>query len=140
MKTLIRELQEADRDALRDLYVASRNATFGRNPDKPHLPSDFDTHTEGEIVLVAVADQKILGFASIWEPDSFLHNLFVHPSAIRQGVGKALLAGCAKYFYGRPRLKCLKANTNALAFYESQGWGILREELGPDGPYLLLER
>jgi len=74
MKILIRELLEADRDALRDLYVASRSATFGRNPGR------------------------------------------------------------------RPRLKCLKANTNALAFYESQGWSILREELGPDGPYLLLER
>lgn len=140
MKIIVREFEETDREALRDLYVASRNAAFIWDCGKRHLQFDFDAHTEGEKVLVAVADEKIIGFASIWEPDSFLHNLFVHPSAMRQGVGKALLAHCAKYFCGKPRLKCLKANTNALAFYRSQGWSVLREELGPDGPYLLLER
>lgn len=100
---------------------------------------DFDEHTQGERVLVAVGEGKILGFASVWEPESFLHNLFVHPAFKRRGVGQALLASCARYFSGTPRLKCLKANLDAIRFYKFQGWRIVREEFGPEGPYLLME-
>lgn len=137
---MVREFEEADREALRRLYVASRNATFSWIPVERHRAEDFDAHTRGEKILVAVAQSEILGFASIWEPDSFLHNLFVHPAAQRQGVGQALLARCAVYFTSGPTLKCLKANNNALQFYKSQGWEILQEELGPDGPYFLMGR
>lgn len=98
MAIIVREFEEADREALRLLYVAARNATFTWMPAGLHQISDFDSHTEDEKVLVALSDQKILGFASIWEPDGFLHNLFVHPSAIRQGIGLALLNRCAHYF------------------------------------------
>lgn len=140
MDILVREFAEADREALRLLYVASRNATFNWNAFELHQASDFDAHTEGERILVAVADAEILGFASVWEPDSFLHNLFVHPSATRQGVGQALLASCTQYFSNTPTLKCLKANVNATQFYKSQGWESLREEVGPDGPYFLMAK
>jgi ribosomal protein S18 acetylase RimI-like enzyme len=109
MDILVREFEEADRDALRLLYIASRNAAFTWSAVELHQALDFDAHTEGEKILVAVTGAEILGFASIWEPDSFLHNLFVHPSATRQGVGQALLASCAKYFSNTPTLKCLKA-------------------------------
>lgn len=138
MEILVREFIEVDREALRDLYVASRNAAFPWVPAESHRAADFEMHTEGERILVAVADGAILGFASIWEPENFLHNLFVHPSAMRQGVGKALLAACTEYFSGTPTLKCLKANVNAMRFYKSQGWDVLREASGPTGPYLLM--
>jgi GNAT superfamily N-acetyltransferase len=140
MNILVRAFEEADRDTLRLLYVASRNATFTWNAVELHQAIDFDAHTEGERILVAVVDADILGFASIWEADSFLHNLFVHPSATRKGVGQALLSGCAKYFTITPTLKCLKANVNATQFYKSQGWQTLREETGPDGPYFLMAK
>lgn len=140
MHTLVRAFEEADRPALRDLYVASRNATFTWAPAGSHQASDFDLHTEGERVLVAVRGSKVLGFASIWEPDSFVHNLFVHPSALRQGVGQALLASCARYFTKTPTLKCLQANVNAIQFYKTQGWVAIREDVGPEGPYLLMAK
>ena len=140
MDILVREFEEADRVALSLLYVASRNATFTWNTVELHQVSDFDAHTEGEKILVAVAHAGILGFASIWEQDSFLHNLFVLPSATRLGVGQALLASCSKYFSNTPTLKCLKANVNATQFYASQGWESIREENGPDGPYLLMTK
>ncbi|MHA7682468.1 GNAT family N-acetyltransferase [Cupriavidus sp. PET2-C1] len=138
MDILIREFKEADREALRNLYVATRNATFFWNHVELHQSIDFDVHTSGEKILVAIKGIEIIGFASIWEADSFLHNLFVHPTAQRQGVGRALLESCAKYFFNTATLKCLKANVNATQFYKSQGWQILREELGPDGPYFLM--
>ncbi|MHA7685970.1 GNAT family N-acetyltransferase [Cupriavidus sp. PET2-C1] len=138
MSILIREFKEADREALQHLYVITRNATFFWNHVELHQTIDFDVHTSGEKILVAIEGIEIIGFASIWEADSFLHNLFVHPTAQRQGVGRALLDSCTKYFSNTPTLKCLKANANAMQFYKSQGWQILREELGPDGPYFLL--
>lgn len=138
MNIVIREFEEADRDALRNLYVASRSATFTWGAIESHQERDFDVHTVGERILVAVVNGNILGFASIWEPDSFLHNLFVHPSAIRSGVGKALLTSCGRYFSKTPTLKCLKANAKAAQFYTVQGWRVIREDVGPDGPYLLM--
>lgn len=138
MNIHVREFEESDREALRGLYVASRNATFTWNAINSHQASDFDAHTEGERILVAVVDGNILGFASIWEPDSFVHNLFVHPSATRRGVGKALLTSCAKYFSKPPTLKCVKANVNAVRFYKALGWRVVQEEIGPEGPYLLM--
>lgn len=140
MNIFVREFEEADREALRLLYVASRNATFTWNTIESHQAIDFDAHTEGEKILVALVNGEIVGFASIWEPESFLHNLFVHPSSTRKGVGQALLASCAKYFTKTPTLKCLKANVNATQFYTSQGWSTLREETGPTGPYFLMAR
>lgn len=138
MDVLVREFEEADREALRLLYVASRNAAFTWPGVEPHQALDFDAHTQGEQILVAHAKGCIVGFASVWVPDSFLHNLFVHPSAMRQGVGQALLRACGKYFSKTPTLKCLTANVNARRFYESQGWRSLGEDTGPSGPYLLM--
>lgn len=141
MNIIVREFEEADRAALRLLYVASRNAAFTWQAIGAHQPGDFDAHTEGEQILVAEeGNGGILGFASIWAPDSFLHNLFVHPSFTRRGVGRALLAACARHFTHPSTLKCLKANTQALDFYRSQGWRVLREETGPDGPYFLMTK
>lgn len=85
-------------------------------PDRSPSLADFDAHTKGERILVAALEGKVLGFASIWEPESFLHNLFVHPSTMRKGIGQALLESCAKYFNRPPTLKCLVANSNALQF------------------------
>lgn len=140
MRITIREFEESDREALRILYVASRQRAFTWSQIDSHQLVDFDTHTEGERVLVAAVEGEVLGFASIWEPDSFLHNLFVHPSAKRIGIGQALLKSCATYFSKPPTLKCLVANSNALQFYKAQGWTILREETDADGPYFLMEK
>lgn len=138
LKITVREFEEADRPALRHLYVASRNAAFHWNPSNAHQLLDFDRDTVGEIILVALAEGGIVGFASIWAPDSFLHHLFVHPSAFRRGVGTALLAGCAKYCSKTPTLKCVKENVNAMAFYQSRGWAVIGEGHGADGPYCLM--
>jgi len=137
MSIFIRELEKVI-ERYCGLYLISRNTTFLWNPAESHQALDFDVHTSGEKILVAVEGIEILGFASIWEADSFLHNLFVHPAAQRRGIGRALLEGCTQYFFDTPTLKCLKANVNAMQFYKSQGWQILREELGPDGLYFLM--
>jgi GNAT superfamily N-acetyltransferase len=140
MNLLLREFVETDRERLRELFVSARDAAFSWSSSGAHKLEDFDTVTEGEKIVVALVSNDPIGFASIWEPDSFLHNLFVHPHFQRQGVGKALLAHCEKYFAGIPTLKCVKANEHARRFYQAQGWTVHSEATGPDGPYVLMER
>ena len=140
MEIVVREFAEADRGSLRALFLASRNAAFTWAPAGTHKDEDFDATTKGERILVAVHEGNVVGFVSIWEPDNFLHNLFVHPSFLRRRVGKTLLMSCDKYFSGTPTLKCLKANESASQFYLSQGWSVRHEADGPDGRYLLMAR
>ena len=136
----IRPFTERDRAALRRVFVAARDAAFVWAPPGSHRPKDFDATIAGEIVLVAVADDAPIGFASIWQPDNFLHNLFVHPDFQRRGVGSALLAACAPYFHATATLKCLKRNRVARRFYGAHGWSVRGEGKDAGGAYLVLGR
>ncbi len=138
MPLSIRRFIESDRAPLRELFVLSRNAAFTWEDPMSHRPRDFDESTDQERILVALLDEVHVGFASIWEPDSFVHNLFVHPDYLRRGIGKALLAACEKHYEARPTLKCFKANTRALQFYAAQGWVVLGEQDDPLGAWFLL--
>lgn len=140
MQVIVRDMVEADRDALRQLFVAARNAAFSWAPAGAHQLQDFDASTVGEQVLVAVLGAQPIGFASVWLEDSFLHNLFVHPTQQGRGVGAMLLAACDRYFSSVATLKCLVANGRALGFYKAQGWTVRSEADGPDGRYVLMER
>jgi GNAT superfamily N-acetyltransferase len=141
-KVRVRDFAEADREALRALFVAARDAAFVWDAPGEHRPEDFETATAGERILVAVmqtaAEEEVVGFASIWLPESFLHNLFVDPAHQRRGVGRALLAACKPYFRDAPTLKCVHCNENALRFYFAQGWTIRDSGVGDVGGYFLL--
>jgi len=139
MDIKVREFVEADREPLRQLFLIARCKAFFWAIATELKPEDFDQSTEGEQILVAVNGDTRLGFASIWQADNFLHNLFVHPDYQRQGVGRALLHGCVPYFAGVASLKCVKANSAATAFYQSMGWTVRSEAMAAEGPYLLME-
>ena len=140
MQIVVREFDETDREPLRRLYQASRNAAFTWAPTGAHRLLDFDADTDQERILVALVGQTVVGFASIWVPDSFLHNLFVHPEYLRRGVGRTLLARCAGSFEAPPTLKCLTSNVNALRFYTAQGWSKISEGYSPEGSYVLMAK
>jgi GNAT superfamily N-acetyltransferase len=111
---------------------------FGWMDSSLFRADDFDRDTEGEIIWVAISDNEPVGFISVWEPENFIHNLFVHPKVIRQGFGSALLDECLNHI-GRPAvLKCASKNIRARDFYVSKGWGTVSEADGPDGKYLLM--
>ena len=86
-----------------------------------HAP-DLDTVTAGEALYLAWQGRHLAGLASVWEPDRFLHFLFVDPVAQRTGVGRALVAHLAACYPPPLTLKCLRCNEAALAFYRATGW------------------
>jgi GNAT superfamily N-acetyltransferase len=137
MNLSIRPFRESDRQPLRELFLVTRDATFVWAVGS-HRLEDFDEATAGETIFVACEGERVVGFASVWEADSFLHNLFVHPDAQGRGIGKALLAACAPVFRRRPTLKCQQRNVRALAFYARQGWEIVEQGASEEGDYWLL--
>ncbi len=109
-------------------------------PSISKVNADFTRDTAGErLFVVHEFDDPPLGFAAVWEQDTFIHHLFIHPSAQSRGLGPLLLNSLAA-FYPRPwRLKCTLANTRAMKFYLAHGWIELEKGDGFDGPYALLE-
>ncbi|CDH26483.1 conserved hypothetical protein [Xenorhabdus bovienii str. kraussei Becker Underwood] len=55
----------------------SRKVTFTwLNTDNYQL-TDFDKDTEGEMIYIAVENDKVLGFISVWAQNHFIHHLYV---------------------------------------------------------------
>ncbi len=138
-RVTVTEMREADRPALRRLYLEARRASALWEASAALALEDFDAAVAGELVLAARRDGRIAGFVSAWLPDNFIHLLFVAPTALRSGVGGALLAACLERI-GRPAtLKCLQANADALAFYRRHGWEIVAPGRAEDGAYYLMK-
>lgn len=138
MQIRIRAYRSADHDALAALYEQVRSEEFFWMASEQRSAADFDRATEGEQIFVAEIQGGAAGFVSVWEPDKFIHSLFVAGEFRRMGVGLALIQR-ALVEYGTPlTLKCVVKNENALQFYLKNGWRIEREDSGDEGPYVLL--
>ncbi len=134
----IRKSNENDIKELRELFFNIRIREFSWSKTNEITLQDFDKVTEGEVIFVADIGNKVIGFASIWVEDKFIHNLFINKEYRKLGVGK-LLVDAVKLKYGTPlTLKCVKLNQNAVNFYNHNGWIILKEELDEEGAYYLM--
>jgi GNAT superfamily N-acetyltransferase len=77
----------------------------------------------GETIFVAEDEQQaVAGFVSIYEPESFLHHLYVEPRLRNRGIGGALLRHAVAVAGGTATLKCQLGNQAALGFYRHLGW------------------
>ncbi len=132
----IRPYEEADRPFLRTLYLASRKHTWTWLEDDFQL-EDFDRAVIGEKILVAERDGHLLGFASIFTQENFLHNLFIDPQYQGTGAGTALLHAAEETFTRQGSLKCLVKSENSVGFYLSKGWNIVSTGESPKGEYYL---
>ncbi|WP_284343839.1 GNAT family N-acetyltransferase [Dyella mobilis] len=136
----VRLATTADLPPLRELFFASRRQAFAWQPADSFRIDDFDQQTHGELLLVAEeTPARLIGMISVWEPDQFIHHLHVDPSSFRRGVGSALLQALPGWPKTRYRLKCLCANTPALAFYRALGFTEAGSGATDEGEYLLLE-
>ena len=136
----VRPFRERDRPALEAIYRACRKEAAWL-PAASKERSDFSRDTEGEAILVAVGhDDEPVGFISAWEPDRFVHHLYVRRRSRRNGIGQALLDALEARMQKPWRLKCPRANSEAMAFYLERGWNEVSSGASEDGPFALLER
>lgn len=119
---LVEAVQPQDLPVLRELFLATRKATFTWMSSSLFQPEDFDRETEGERILVARKETQIVGFISIWMPDHFIHHLYISPSHQRTGAGSALLRSALRILNGEVSLKCMVESKNAIQFYHANGF------------------
>lgn len=136
---LIREFLEEDRESLRNIYFVTRKKVFGWLDGDSLKESDFDKDTEGERIWICGKPEQIVGFISVWEPENFIHHLFVLPEFARLGCGSHLLKVCMANISRPVQLKCLTQNTDAMSFYQSKGWYTISKGISSDGEYHLMQ-
>lgn len=124
----IRVVNELDYPALRMIYLESRRKSFHWADMEEMTLEDFDKHTVGEYIILAEENNRILGFASLYLPENFIHNLFVHSDFSGKGVGGELLHASIEKINKPLRLKCVSENEKAMKFYENNGWKKVVEE------------
>jgi len=86
------------------------------------------------------SDDEPEGFVSVWEPEAFIHHLYVRPRLPAKGRRRGAARFPAHSTTHAWRLKCLRANVRALAFYLGQGWTEISSGDGEDGPFAVLEK
>lgn len=134
----VRPFEERDRFALEAIYRECRSeATWLPSVQE----SNFALSTDGEVLLVAVdSNDEPEGFVSVWEREAFIHHLYVRNGSRGKGIAKQLLNSLATRLPRPWRLKCVRANDVALAFYRDHGWLEVSSGVGEDGPYAVLEK
>lgn len=132
----IRPAREQDMQQLAEIYLRVRRETFLWVDPGHFTLDDFAAHTNGERLFVCEDEHGVIaGFAAIWEPDDFIHMLYLLPDFQGRGAGKALLAGLPDWPERRYRLKCLVKNMRAMAFYRRRGFEIIGDGASPEGDY-----
>ncbi len=131
---VLRDAQQFDFEQLPAIYNQAR-ASVGCFSDLPVSLGEMFKLIQGERVCIAELNQHVAGFVSIWEPDRFIHHLYVLPACQNQGVGSALLRYCEQEYGAGLSLKCEVANSLAQAFYQHKGWIARESGVGSDGPW-----
>ena len=133
----IRKVEFEGFDACARIYADAWNRSL---PGVPRQIStdDFKNEVDGELTLVATENGEVVGYISIWEPNWFIHHLYVKPSKHGTGIGSSLVTH-AETLAGSHALslKCQVANTSAAGFYAALGF-VEVSERGTDeyGPWL----
>jgi GNAT superfamily N-acetyltransferase len=123
MRISVRRAEEKDHPSLARIFLEARKCTFTWQDATAFNLSDFEHETRGEILILAAGGNgTVLGFISVWEPESFVHHLFVDPLFQGRGIGTRLLESLREWLPPPHRLKCLLANPRAHLFYLRKGW------------------
>lgn len=125
-----------DKPRLAEIFLVARRHAFPWILPSRFKLNDFKRETEGEAIIVAEWDGRIAGFASVWEPDGFVHHLYVDPKMHRRGIGRALIAGLVEISDKPLELKCQTNNKPAMAFYRRLGFQTADSGVSDMGPWI----
>jgi GNAT superfamily N-acetyltransferase len=136
-----------ERDALEALQLRASLANEGDrqaildNPDAIDVPM---AQIEAGLVIVAEAEDRVIGFAAILpreDADIDLDGLFVDPDLWRGGVGSALVRQCCDMArLRRANHLYVLGNPHALGFYEGCGFQPLGVEATRFGAGVILRK
>ncbi len=118
-------------DDIKPLFEEVYRKTFS-----PNIPK-LEEAIEGEVIY-SYFDNSILGFATVWEEDFFIHFLFVKESERHKKIGTKLIKHLLSTYNSPLKLKCLIKNEGALKFYKKLGFKELSRGYSEDGEYALL--
>lgn len=136
---IITNIRERDIDAAKNLFLQSRLSTFTWSDVSKFELSDFEVQTKDEVIYVALSDDQVIGFVSVWAIDNFVHHLYVDERYYNQKVGTLLLKTVIDQFGLPIRLKCDENNSKAILFYTKRGFLAIDRGESETGKYLLFE-
>jgi len=143
----VRPATVEDADALAELFLVSREASYPAIPRPVHPPGDvrrwlrsrFDAERT-EVWLAEGGDEDQAGRRSapvglLLVEDGWLHSLYVAPGRTGQGVGAVLLEVAKSLRPDGLGLWVFQSNERARRFYAAHGFVEVRrtDGLGPDG-------
>ena len=117
---IIRKARESDLESISLIYNKVREQHFPWIDSKAISEGDIRKDTDGEEITVAEIDNLVVGFISIWEPDNFIHHLFVSLEYQTMGVGSKLMEFVEQSHPSFLRLKCVAENKRAIEFYKKR--------------------
>src|SRR5690606_10630998 len=104
----LRLARAAEIAACADLYERVARKTFVWIAPETIRAATFVEDARHEEVRVALLDGRIVGFASLYRPERFLHSLYIDAEARGRGVGLALLNAAREAAGGPLSLKVQK--------------------------------
>ena len=105
----------------RDYTEKQLDAWAGGVPDSNGWNRSFNGH----ICLVAVSDEKIVGFGDI-TPDGYLDRLYVHKDFQRRGIAAAI-CNALEAAVDAEKIT-VHASITAKPFFERRGYGVVKEQ------------
>ncbi len=101
---------------------------------------DFEKDIEDQKIIIAISNDKAIGFLSYFEDTGFIRNLFIKKTARGKGSAFILLSTLATEENLFPlTLKCVKQNKKALKFYREAGFFIANDGIQDGTEYFLLQ-
>lgn len=120
---------------LQRIFLEVRQKTFYWLDTQKYNLTDFDQETEGEFVLVALFNGKVIGFISLWLPGNFIHHFYIEQDYQQQQIGTKLMEEAIQKMNFPITLKCLEKNTKAIDFYKKKGFVAIAKGVSDHGEY-----
>ena len=122
---------------LQRIFLEVRQKTFYWLDTENYNITDFDFETEGEFVLVALYDSKVVGFISLWFAGNFIHHFYIDETFQGHKIGTKLLEEALQIMKTPVTLKCLEKNAKAIEFYKEKGFEAEEKGISDHGDYIL---